>query len=87
MNNSSVLARFVKTRILKFNKVFLNNCLKNISSLYYWVQHDAEVEDQQEGNNRVEIEEHILEVQEGPLVDENDGDNEHNLYDQVNMAE
>ena len=51
------------------------------------MQHDAEVEDQQEGNNRVEIEEHILEVQEGPLVDENDGDNEHNLYDQVNMAE
>ena len=47
----------------------------------------AEVEDQQDDNNRVEIEEHLLEVQEGPLVDENDGDNENNLYDQVNMAE
>ena len=47
----------------------------------------AEVEDQQDDNNRVEIEEHLLEVQEGPLVDENDGDNEHNLYNQVDMAE
>ena len=27
----------------------------------------AEVEDQQDDNNRVEIEEHLLEVQEGPL--------------------
>ena len=70
---------FVKTRILKYNKVFLNNCLKNISSLYYWVQHDAEVEDQQDDNNRVEIEEHLLEVQEGSLADKND--------DQMNMAE
>ena len=87
MNNSSVLARFVKTRILKFNKVFLNNCLKNISFLYCWVQQDAEVEDQQEGNNRVEIEEHILKVQEGPLVDENETDNENNLYYQVNMVQ
>ena len=33
------------------------------------------------------IEEHFVEVQEGPLVDENDGDNENNLFDQVNMAE
>ena len=30
-------------------------------------------------NNRVEIEEHLLEVQEGPLADKND--------DQMNMAE
>ena len=51
------------------------------------MQHDAEVEDQQGDNNRVEIEEHIVEVQEGPLVDENDSDNENNHYDQVNMAE
>ena len=39
----------------------------------------AEVEDQQDDNNRVEIEEHLLEVQEGPLADKND--------DQMNMAE
>ena len=54
------------------------------------VQHDAEVEDHQPDenhNNKVEIEEHFVEVQEGPLVDENDGDNENNLYDQVNKAE
>ena len=55
MNNSSVLARFVKTRILKYNIVF------------------------QDDNNRVEIEEHLLKVQEGPLADKND--------DQMNMAE
>ena len=80
MNNSSVLTRFVKTKTPKYNKVFLNNCLKNISSLYCWVQHDAEVEDQQDDNNRVEIDEHyLLEVQEGPLADKND--------DQMNMAE
>ena len=54
------------------------------------VQHDAEVEDHQPDenhNNKVEIEEHFVEVQEGPLVDENYGDNENNLYNQVNMAE
>ena len=54
------------------------------------MQHDEEVEDHQpdeNDNNRVEIEEYFVEVQEGPLVDENDGDNENNLYDQVNMAE
>ena len=40
----------------------------------------AEVEDQQDDNNRVEIDEHyLLEVQEGPLADKND--------DQMNMAE
>ena len=52
--------------------------------------HDAEVEDHQPDenhNNKVEIEEHFVEVQEGPLVDENCGDNENNLYNQVNMAE
>ena len=87
MNSSSVLARFVNTRILKYNKVFLNNCLKNISSSYRWVQHDAEVEDQQDDNNRVEIGKHLLEVQEGPLVDKNEGDNENNFYNQVNVAE
>ena len=38
-------------------------------------------------NNKVEIEDHFVEVQEGPLVDENYGDNENNLYNQVNMAE
>ena len=51
------------------------------------VQHDAEVEDHQpdeKDNNTVEIEEHFVQMQEGPLVDENDGDN---IYDQVNMAE
>ena len=79
MNNGSVLAWFVKTRILKYNKVFLNDCIKNISSLYCWVQHDAEVNDQQDDNNRVKIEEHLLEVQEGSLADKND--------DQMNMAE
>ena len=54
------------------------------------VQHDAEVEDHQQDendNNTVEIEEQLVEVQEGPLAVENDGDNENNLYDQVNMAE
>ena len=54
------------------------------------VQHDAEVEDHQpdeKDNNTVEIEEHFVEVQEEPLVDENCGDNETNLYNQVNMAE
>ena len=54
------------------------------------VQHDAEVEDHQPDenhNNRVEIEEHFVEVQEGPLVDENYGDNENSLYNQLNMAE
>ena len=56
------------------------------------VQHDAdaEIEDHQpdeNDNNTVEIEEHFVEVQEGPLVDEIDSDNENNLYDQVNMAE
>ena len=54
------------------------------------VQHDAEVEDHQpdeKDNITVEIEEHFVQMQEGPLVDENDGDNENNLYDQVNMAE
>ena len=42
------------------------------------VQHDAEVEDHQpdeKDNNTVEIEEHFVQMQEGPLVDENDGDN------------
>ena len=54
------------------------------------VQHDAEVKDHQpdeNDNNKVEIEEHLVEVQEGPLVDENYGDNENNLYNQMNMAE
>ena len=54
------------------------------------VQHDTEVEDHQPDenhNNKVEIEEHFVEVQLGPLVDENYGDNENNLYNQVNMAE
>ena len=54
------------------------------------VQHDAEVEDHQpdeNDNNKVVIEEHLVEVQERPLVDENYGDNENNLYNQVNMAE
>ena len=53
------------------------------------MQHGAEVKDQLEKNDnkRVEIEEQLFEVQEGPLVDENGGDNENNLYDQVNMAE
>ena len=51
------------------------------------MQHDAEVEDQQDDNNRVEIEEHLLKMQEGPLVDENYCYNENNLYNQVNMAE
>ena len=44
---------------------------------YVRVQHDAEVEDQQpdeNDNNKLEIEEHFVEVQEEPLVDENDGD-------------
>ena len=39
--------------------------------------HDAEVEDHQpdeNDNNTVEIEEHFVQMQEGPLVDENDGD-------------
>ena len=38
----------------------------------------AEVEDHQpdeNDNKSVEIEEHFVEMQEGPLVDENDGDN------------
>ena len=51
------------------------------------VQHDAEVEDHQpdeKDNITVEIEEHFVQMQEEPLVDENDGDN---IYDQVNMAE
>ena len=54
------------------------------------VQHDAEVKDHQpdeNDNNKVEIEEHLVEVQEGPLVDENYGDNENSLYNQLNMAE
>ena len=54
------------------------------------VQHDAEVEDHQPDenhNNKVEIEEHFVEVQEGPLLDENYGDNENSLYNQLNMAE
>ena len=54
------------------------------------VQHDAQVEDHQpveNDNNKVVIEEHLVEVQERPLVDENYGDNENNLYNQVNMAE
>ena len=54
------------------------------------VQHDAEVEDHQpdeNDNNRVEIEEHFVQMQEGPLVDENDCDNKNNLVDQVNMAD
>ena len=56
------------------------------------VQHDAdaEIEDHQpdeNDNNRVEIEENFVEVQEGPLVDENYGDNENNLYNKVNIAE
>ena len=38
-------------------------------------------------DNKVEVEDHFVEVQEGPLVDENYGDNENNLYNQVNMAE
>ena len=38
-------------------------------------------------NNKVEVEDHFVEVQEGPLVDENYGDNENNFYNQVNMAE
>ena len=37
-------------------------------------------------NNKVEVEDHFVEVQEGPLVDENYGDNENNLYNQVHMA-
>ena len=49
------------------------------STTHVRVKFDAEV--------KVEIEEQLVEVQEGPLVDENDGDNEDNLYDQVNMAE
>ena len=52
------------------------------------VQHGAEVEDQQpdeNDNNRVEIKDYFVKVQEGLLVDENYGDNENNLYyDQVN---
>ena len=36
------------------------------------VQHDAEVEDHQPDEK--EIEEHFVQMQEGPLVDENDGD-------------
>ena len=32
----------------------------------------------------MEVEDHFVEVQEGPLVDENYGDNENNLYNQVN---
>ena len=51
------------------------------------VQHDAEVEDHQpdeNDNNRVVIEEQLVEVKE---VDENDGDNENNLYNQEDMAE
>ena len=54
------------------------------------MQHDAEVEDHQpdeNDNKKVEIEEHFVEVQEGPLVDENDGENENNLYNHLNMAE
>ena len=54
------------------------------------VQHDAEVEDHQPDenhNNKVEIEEHFVEVEEGPLADENYGDNENSLYNQLNMAE
>ena len=54
------------------------------------VQHDTEVEDHQPDenhNNKVEIEEHFVEVQEGPLLDENYGDNENSLYNQLNMAE
>ena len=50
---------------------------------YVRVQHDAEVEDHQPDenhNNKVEIEEHFVEVQEGPLVDENYSDNKNNLY-------
>ena len=49
------------------------------STTHVRVKFDAEV--------KVEIEEQLVEVQEGPLIDENDGDNENNLYDQVNMAE
>ena len=52
------------------------------------VQHDTEVEDHQpdeNDNNRVEIKDYFVKVQEGLLVDENYGDNENNLYyDQVN---
>ena len=54
------------------------------------VQHYEEVEDHQpdeNDNNKVEIEDHFVEVQEGPLVDENYGDNGNNFYNQVNMAE
>ena len=54
------------------------------------VQHDAQVEDHQpdeNDNNKVVIEEHLVEVQERPLVDENYDDNENNLYNKVNMAE
>ena len=46
------------------------------------VQHDAEVEVHQpdeNDNNKVEIEEHFVEVEEGPLADENYGDNENSL--------
>ena len=38
-------------------------------------------------NKKVKVEVHFVEVQEGPLGDENHGDNENNLYKQVNMAE
>ena len=41
----------------------------------------------QKDNNTVEIEEHFVQMQEGPLVDENYGDNENSLYNQLNMAE
>ena len=54
------------------------------------VQHDTEVEDHQPDknhNNKVEIEEHFVQMQEGPLLDENYGDNENSLYNQLNMAE
>ena len=30
-------------------------------------------------DNRVEIEEHVIEVQEGPVVDQNDGDIDNDL--------
>ena len=40
MNDSSVLARFVKTRILKYYKVFWNNYLINIGSLCCWIISD-----------------------------------------------
>ena len=40
---------------------------------------DEDHQPDENNNNTVEIEEHFVEVQEGPLVDENYGDNVNNL--------